>query len=167
MDGCAGGPRAHGREVEDLVAEWERESPTFEQGVAAFGYRFGSHYVADLHAHCQDVRQALALPADRDEIAVRVALDHYLSYYDEVLRAIPDMRLEVVAGGERHVLGAGRLRATAHAEPFELLRALSGRRSERQIRALDWSGDVDGVLRLLHRIGSRTYSIRTADLVDE
>lgn len=34
--------------VADLADEWDREAPTFEEGLRVLGYKIGSHYVADL-----------------------------------------------------------------------------------------------------------------------
>jgi hypothetical protein len=102
----------------------------------------GAHYVADLHAHLQDVHLTLGLPAVRDPQTVLVALDFYLESLDQSLREERAGALEIVAGEERHVAGAGAVRASVSGEPFEVLRALSGRRSLAQILSLDWTGDV-------------------------
>lgn len=56
-----------------------------------------------------------------------------------------------------HVSGAGpetpvgacpgwRVRDVVAARPFDALRALSGRRTEEEIRQLDWQGDIDAVI---------------------
>jgi hypothetical protein len=52
---------------------------------------------------------------------------------------LPSLRLRR-DDGER-VLGGGEPAATVTASSFELVRALSGRRSESQIRAYTWDGD--------------------------
>jgi uncharacterized protein (TIGR03083 family) len=135
-----------GRDLAAIAAEWDAEAPVFEDGLRLFGYEMGSHYVADLHAHLQDVRSALGLPPARDPIVVAVALDFYLGSLDESLRRAGRGALEVFAGDEHHVAGSGEVRATLRADPFELLRALSARRSRAQIRALDWSGEVDVIV---------------------
>ena len=40
-----------------------------------------------------------------------------------------------------------------HGEPFELLRAITGRRSVTQIRGLHWEGDPSGVLPAFRLLG--------------
>lgn len=147
--------------IDELAAEWDRESPQFEDGLRLLGYSIGSHYVGDLHAHLQDVRQALGLPADRDELTVRVSLDFYLESFGEVLTSASAGAVEVRAGVERQVVGEGDQVATVAGDPFELLRALSGRRSLRQIRALEWTGAVDAIAPHVSR-----YPIPAFDLVD-
>ena len=159
--------RARCRTIGELIAEWDREAQTFEDGLRAFGYETGSHFVADLHAHYQDVRSAIGLPRDADDLTVRVALDHYLGFIDEMLSLARWGTLDVVAGGEARRLGAGREHeASVRVEPFELLRAVSGRRSARQIRAFDWEGNADELLALLLANFTGGYSVPAADLVD-
>ncbi len=130
------------RSIGEIVAEWDREAPTFEDGLRLFGYEIGSHFVADLHAHLQDVRAALGLPPDRDEPTVRVALDFYLDSWDHELVASSLGAVRVEADGEVRVVGAGEVVASVSGPAFELLRALSGRRSAAQIGALGWTGDA-------------------------
>ena len=153
--------RSRGRSVADLAAEWERESVTFEAGLRLFGYELGSHYVGDLHAHLQDVRSTLGLPADRDELTVLVALDFYLESTDAALRDASPGAMEIHAGAERHQVGDGEIVATVVAEPFEILRALSSRRSLRQIRSLEWTGDAETMAARMSR-----YPLPEADLHD-
>ena len=151
--------------VVELTAEWEREAATFEDGLRAFGYEFGSHFVADVHAHQQDVRNTVGLPPDNDELTVAVALDHYLGFIDELLADAKWGALEVVAGTEVRQLGASEGHcARVRAAPFELLRAFSARRSVRQVLALDWDGDVHGLLALLQAGFGGGYSFPMADL---
>ena len=98
--------RGRGGSIADLAAEWDREAPTFEEGLRAFGYEMGSHFVADLHAHYQDVRGALGEPAETDDVTVRVALDHYLGFMNQMLGDAEWGTLEVDAAGESAQLGA-------------------------------------------------------------
>lgn len=157
----------HAMSVGEVIAEWDREAATFEDGLRAFGYKTGSHFVADLHAHHQDVRAAVGSPPDTDELTVAVALDHYLGFVDEVLTNTDWGTLEVVAGAEIRQLGEHRHHlARVRAQPFDVLRALSARRSVRQILALDWEGDADGLLAVLQNAFTGNYSFPAADLIE-
>jgi uncharacterized protein (TIGR03083 family) len=147
--------------IEEIAAEWEHESVTFEEGLRLFGYELGSHYVADLHAHSQDVRAALGMDADRDPLTVLVALDFYVDSTDTALRETDVGAVEIVAGDEHHVVGRGPAVATVRAPPFEVLRVLSGRRSRRQIEAMEWTGERDRFVASLSR-----YPLPEDDLVD-
>jgi len=131
------------RSVEDLVAEWETESPAFEDGLRLFGYEVGSHFVGDLTVHVQDVDAALGRPPTPDLPTVLVALDHYLDVLDEGLADVGRLTLCLTAPGveEERVVGAGPATARLASPARELLRVLAGRRTVAQALALDWAGD--------------------------
>lgn len=157
--------------IDDILAEWSREAPTFEEGLRLFGYEEGSHFVADLHAHHQDIRGAIGLPPDDDELTVGVALDHYLGFLDQMITAAGWGTLVVVAVvsegvEERSLGGLGPHHARMQGSAFEVLRCCSARRSARQIRALDWQGDVDALLSLLQSGFTGGYALPEADLVE-
>jgi hypothetical protein len=150
--------------LDDLASEWDREAARFEEGLQLFGYELGSHYVGDLFNHAQDVRATLHAGRDDDRIAIGVSLDHYLGFLDGVLHEQSIGRLDLTFGTERRVVGEGApgaSRASLDAAPFELLRAVSGRRSTAQLRALAWTGDAEAFLPFLS-----AYGIPETDLVE-
>lgn len=51
------------------------------------------------------------------------------------------------------MLGSGDVVASWTADRFDMFRALGGRRTEAQIRALSWTGDVDRIVPLVSRYG--------------
>ena len=72
--------------------------------------------------------------------------------------------LDLTFAAERRVVGEDASRgshASLEAAPFELLRAVSGRRSTAQLRALAWTGDVEAFLPFLS-----AYGIPETDLVE-
>ena len=154
--------------IDQLLAEWAREAPTFVDGLRLFGYEEGSHFVADLHAHHQDVRGALGLARDDDPLAVAVSLDHYLGYLHRMLCDAAWGVLAVHAGAEVRVLGteAGAQRAQVAGDAFDVLRAFSARRSAAQIRRLRWRGDADALVALLEAGYSGGYSIPRGDVIE-
>jgi hypothetical protein len=122
--------RSRGLTLAEVVAEWDREAAAFEAGLRAFGYETGSHFVADLHAHFQDERSAVGLPAAADELTVAVALDHYLGYFDDLLTGAAWGTLDVVAAGESRQLGThgqhrARVRATLRIAAGSVRKAFS------------------------------------------
>jgi uncharacterized protein (TIGR03083 family) len=146
------------RTFEELVAEWGREAPKFEDGLRVFGYEFGSHFVGDLLTHFHDVRAALGLPDDPEPVAVSVALDHYAGFVHERLTDVGEGSLRFVTEERDAVVGADGLIATLTVDAFELLRCLSARRSLAHIRSLPWTGDVDRAIALLERVYSAGYA---------
>lgn len=104
--------------------------------------------VADLAVHLHDVRGALRRPGDRDAPATGLGLRIYARWLGERLSQAGCPALRLQAGGREWAEGSGRPAATLAASPFELFRALSGRRSIGQIRALAWDGDPEPYLGL-------------------
>jgi uncharacterized protein (TIGR03083 family) len=150
-----------GDTVAQLAEEWEAAAPQFEEGLRLLGYEIGSHYVGDLLHHVADVRQALGLPRPDDDLALAVGLDFYLISFEESLVEAGVGAVEVAVGDESWMLGTGAPVASVRAERFALFRALGGRRSAAQIRALEWRGDADAVLPLVSR-----YPLPPTDLVE-
>jgi uncharacterized protein (TIGR03083 family) len=148
-----------GRSFEELAAEWDAEAPNFEDGLRLFGYVLGSHYVGDLLQHTCDVRHALGRSRVPDDLTLLVALDFYLDSFHETLLDAGVGAVRVRAGGDEWTLGAGEVVASWSAERFEVFRALGGRRDEAQIRACEWTGDVDVVLPFVSRYGLPTDGI--------
>jgi hypothetical protein len=154
-----------------------------------FPGRTGQMLVADVVSHEHDLRSALGLPGARDGAGVRVALDFLVPVFmgtgTDALGLAP---LEVRAGGQSWVVGSRRAatgdleswrdalipdgdvagapvepEGSLSAAPFELMRAVAGRRSSPQIRALDWSVDPDPYLPVF---GFGPFRPRTTDLVE-
>ena len=130
------------RGMGELLAEWAEAGPQVEALSVHFPEFVGTQWLLDVTTHEQDLRGALGTPGARDTEALR----HVLAFLvREGLSASLRVRglptLEVRAGDLVIPAGDGPAAAVLEAEPFELLRALTGRRSERQIAALGWSAD--------------------------
>jgi uncharacterized protein (TIGR03083 family) len=137
--------------VSELDAEWDSEAPKFEEGLRSLGYEIGSHYVADLLQHTADIHHALGLAPPRDDLGLAVALDFYLISFEQALRRSLLGSVAITVRPEAWTLGEGELIASVEAGRYELFRALGGRRSESQIRALTWTGDVAAILPVVSR----------------
>ena len=105
--------------------------------------------VADLAAHLHDVRGALRLPGDRDAPATGLGLRIYARWLGRRLDQAGRPALRLRAGRRIWVEGSGPLAAGLAADTFELFRALSGRRSLDQVRALAWDGSPEPYLDLI------------------
>lgn len=113
--------------------------------------------VGDLAAHAQDLRGTFHRPGDRDSAGVSLGLEHYVSRLGHRITAadLPALRLRTEQRAYVAGLDHGAPDATVTASPWELFRALSGRRSRSQLRALRWSGDPELYLPLLPAYGER------------
>jgi uncharacterized protein (TIGR03083 family) len=133
-----------------LLVEWERWSAAVEHRL-----RSGDGLPADpppdvlvvapadLAVHIQDIRAALGAAGDRSSAATKLAFGVYRTWLGMRLAStgLPALRLH--DGTREWVVGAGMAQATVTAEGFELFRAISGRRSAGQIRAMAWDGDPE------------------------
>ncbi|WP_460518553.1 maleylpyruvate isomerase family mycothiol-dependent enzyme [Flindersiella endophytica] len=126
-----------GKSLDELLAEWERNRSHADETLAS---PVGGVLVAEIISHEHDLRQALGEPGARDDPAVRAATERPLQEIDKRLREAGGQAVSVIVDGDEQVLGDGEATSTVRLTAFELLRAM-GRRSERQLRALDWDGE--------------------------
>jgi uncharacterized protein (TIGR03083 family) len=147
LDGVATDPwtaaqveRGRAMSVPDLVTRWGEQGPVFE------GFPLPPEAVIDLTTHEQDLRGALDRPGarDSDELLWAFALAA-----DRATSGMPGLRIE--AGGASY--GPAEATAVLRGEPFEIFRALLGRRSADQLRGLDWEGGPPDDLGGLTRFG--------------
>jgi len=142
-----------GRPLHELIAEWAGWADRLEPMLAgAVTPPAGSPAwllpapVADLAVHLHDVRGALGRPGDRDAPATHLGLRIYARWLGQRLEEAGRPALRLRAGDREWVEGAGTPAATLAADPFELFRALSGRRSTDQLLALAWDGSPERYL---------------------
>jgi uncharacterized protein (TIGR03083 family) len=115
--------------------------------------------VADLAMHAQDIRSTVGAPGDRDSAGVGVALGAFTFGLDFRLNALGLPGLRVGYGQKERILGPEPVGATMATDRFELVRALTGRRSSAQIRAYDWEGDPEPYVPIIPAYGPRDDDI--------
>lgn len=144
------------RTMGELLVEWERN---FELSEGLFDSPTGAVLVAEVVSHEHDIRTALGRPGERDGVAVRAALTRPLQELDRRLRAerLPALRITLEHGDR--VVGEGEPAGGLRTSSFELLRVLGGRRSEAQVRALDWDVDPAPWLPVLSLFGRRDTAL--------
>ncbi|MBW4719836.1 maleylpyruvate isomerase family mycothiol-dependent enzyme [Saccharothrix obliqua] len=144
------------RTLGEVFAEWERN---FQVAEGLFDSPAGAVLIAEVVEHEHDIRTALGRPGDRRGVSVRAALTRPLQEVDQRLRArqLPALRV-VLEHGDR-ILGEGEPTATLRTSAFELLRVVGGRRSESQIRSLDWDADPTRWLAALQLFGTRDTAL--------
>ena len=131
------------RTIADMLAEWDARGATFEEMLDAAG-DLGRQAVADVVTHEHDLRAALGAPGARDSDGVRIGLGFVAAaFVDSAAERGIGVRVRTTDGSEFGGQDAG---AVLTGEPFELLRAMTGRRSLDQLRTMHWNGDGDGVL---------------------
>jgi uncharacterized protein (TIGR03083 family) len=137
--------------IRQVLEIWCEMAPDFEKIISAFDVWPAA---IDVVSHEQDIRGALGRPGGRDIPSVRTCAEKVIGWWsppspivlyvdDQPIRCGPD---------EGEPIGL----RTTH---FETLRFRMGRRSRRQLAALDWSGDPIGVIDYMVVFGPSPYDI--------
>ena len=137
----------------DLLAEWQQAAAAFEDGLRAIGGPMAALAVADAWHHEQDIRGALDLPGGEDPLTEHTAIEGYAPVVGGGWAAQGVAPLRVVAGAATMQSGEGEPGATVTGAPYDLARALGGRRTEAELRALHWEGDAEPYITTLAGMG--------------
>lgn len=131
--------------MERLIEYWDEHAIVVEGQMNAWGPGIGQ-MVFDAFTHDQDIRGALDEPGGRESAAAAISFDWSVTSLQAPTVGEPDdPRLRpaihlVTEAGEADILGPPAAATTLRVSRFEFLRAITGRRSRRQIEALDWEG---------------------------
>jgi uncharacterized protein (TIGR03083 family) len=145
-----------GRSVDELVAEWQDNAEPFEAMLAGAPAGMVGALGADVLQHELDLRAALDQPPGESmDEALDFGVNFMAGFLDRRITKKGLGPLRVRAGGDEWTLGAGEAEpaATLATTPVEFFRVLAGRRSEAQVRALDWDGDPTPYLPVLSAFG--------------
>jgi uncharacterized protein (TIGR03083 family) len=136
-----------GRSIDELVAEWSETAPQVEALSEAFPPELGAQWIADLTTHEHDIRTAIGQPGARDSAGVDTGLDFVVAVGFQPAVAAHGLRPIEVRTADKTWNATGVVTGAAlEGSPFELFRALTGRRSAAQIRTLAWSVDPEPYL---------------------
>lgn len=121
----------------ELLDHWADTAP----GMAELGAAADIWPIAiDAVTHEHDIRHALGNRAGRDEPAIELLAGVLLGSWS------PSRTVQVVTPSRTATCGAAGEPLTLRTTDFEVLRMRLGRRSRRQVAALDWSEDPGDVL---------------------
>ena len=143
----------------EILAEWEAKAPPIE-AMADNVAQMGQSLVGDITTHELDVRAALGQSGPADDLAVNLTLDRYAPTLAQRAKEAGVAPVRIVADG-RELPVEGEPGATVSASTFELVRAITGRRSTAQIAAFDWTGDSSPYLPIFS-----TYGSPSADVIE-
>jgi uncharacterized protein (TIGR03083 family) len=129
--------------ITGMLAVWSDAAPPFEDVLDAVG-PIGRQAVLDTVTHEHDIRTALRQAGARDSDAVTIGYGFGASaFVDNAESRGVSIRLEGI-GVPAHGPVDAPLRLAG--SPFDLMRALTGRRSVEQIRSMTWSADCESAL---------------------
>jgi uncharacterized protein (TIGR03083 family) len=131
------------RTIDDMLASWDAQAEEFENLLDDAG-AVGRQGVTDIVTHEHDLRGALGQPGARESDAVRIGarfvapgLVHAASERGIVMR---------IATTDGWSTGSDDTPVALEGTPFDLLRAITGRRNEEQLHELKWTGDYEPVI---------------------
>ena len=124
----------------EVLQEWNEHALVVEPLMDGAG-DIARQGVADAVSHEHDIRGALGVPGARDCDAVRMGLAFAAPrLVESAAEHSVSLLVRTVDGFE---CGPHDAEVILTGEPFELLRAITGRRSVEQLRALEWKGDCE------------------------
>ncbi len=131
------------RSIPEILAEWDEKAPPFEGLLDAIGDP-GRQAVTDVVTHEHDIRATLGQPGAKDSDAVGIGLGFVApAFVDSAASYGISVRVRTTDGVD---FGSHDADMTLRGDAFELLRAMTGRRSVAQLRDLNWEGDRELVI---------------------
>jgi uncharacterized protein (TIGR03083 family) len=128
-----------GRSVAELITEWERHGPRWEEIARRAehpSFLVRNPYL-DAGVHEADLYGALGLPRQPAEVSLAIAD----SAVPRVAEDFGDLGLYTIVTPERvYHLGSGDPEASVRVDTYELSRAVFGRRSRAQVESWTWDG---------------------------
>jgi uncharacterized protein (TIGR03083 family) len=133
--------KRRGWTIDEVLADWERHGGEVDALIDQAPAGLFGQLLFDAWTHGQDIRGALTEPGGQDSPAAACSY----TWGTEALQGGSDGRpeLSLITEAGVCVIGSGAPSATVHASRFELLRAMTGRRSQAQVRAYVWEGQAD------------------------
>jgi hypothetical protein len=170
-----------------VLAEWSEVGPQIAAMLDEFPGRYGSQVVADLASHEHDLYGALRRTGERDSESVAIGIDFLVTVVlHPAMVSFGVGPLDVKVADRSWIVGTGDVAAQdpdlwrtaagsdelispptrtpagmVSTEPFELFRAIAGRRSAAQIRAFEWTVDPEPYL---PTFGYGPFTVRPTDL---
>ncbi|MGY9083532.1 MAG: hypothetical protein ACKVK3_13070 [Acidimicrobiales bacterium] len=136
-----------GMSLSEVCDEWEGYAERVDAITADTPY-FGVRITGDLVLHLQDVQHALGFDIDGGDLATRLGAHRYVPSLQE--RATEQIKLGVaveLTDGKTYPAPDSASEIIAlRCTSYDFLRSVTGRRSRRQVEALDWDGDSTALL---------------------
>jgi uncharacterized protein (TIGR03083 family) len=128
--------------IDQMLDEWNEHAAQVEATMNERGPQVGQ-MLADAATHEQDIRGALGVPGGRESDAGRIGVEWALPLLGMRLAAEGKGTLRIEHEGGATEIGEGEPVTRLRASRFELIRAMTGRRSLAQMEALDWDGPLE------------------------
>ncbi|HWL66732.1 MAG TPA: maleylpyruvate isomerase family mycothiol-dependent enzyme [Actinomycetota bacterium] len=144
-----------GRSIDELIAEWEKAAVTLDAALADIHPALAGGLIGDVITHEHDLRGALDKPGARDMDLLELPIYTYVRWFGTRVKKAGLDPVEVESGDKSWIAGAGEAGPRVTADPFDLLRSLTGRRTRLEVKDLKWEGDPEPYLEVF---SSYTYA---------
>jgi uncharacterized protein (TIGR03083 family) len=125
--------------IAELLGDWDDYGPQFEKLLGDAPAEIAGQALFDAMTHEQDVRHAVARPGARDGDVMTLSW----SWIVAARTSEGAIAIRFVTEHDDDVAGAGEPRAAVRAPRFELLRAMTGRRTHAEIAGYEWEPAPD------------------------
>jgi len=127
--------------IDRVLDEWAMEGSKVEAVMSSLPEIAVAQMTMDAATHEHDIRGALEMPGSRDSDAIAIGFDFGVEVATGTVdQADATLNIENEAGSR--TVGGGARQIGVRANRFELVRAMTGRRSVDQMRDFDWDGEA-------------------------
>jgi uncharacterized protein (TIGR03083 family) len=128
--------------IEELIDEWVASGSPMEAFVLSLPTSITGQLVLDTTTHEHDLRHALGRPGARDSDSVAMSAVWIVNALGQFYDAAGEQPLRFEGETVRATAGTGEPVATVRAPTFELVRAITGRRTLAEIAAYEWEPEA-------------------------
>src|SRR5215210_1639491 len=146
--------------IDRVLDEWDTEASKVEAVMSSLPEIAAAQMTMDAATHEHDIRGALEMPGSRDSDAIAIGFDFGVQVATGTVDQA-DATLDIETEAGTRTVGGGVRRIGVRADQFELVRAMTGRRSVDQMRGFDWHGEATPELLVLP-----IFTPRSAPLVE-
>ncbi|HEV2311196.1 MAG TPA: maleylpyruvate isomerase family mycothiol-dependent enzyme [Acidimicrobiia bacterium] len=129
--------------VEEILVDWERNGETLDALIDQTPPGTFGQLLFDTWTHEQDLRGVFGAAGGRESDATARSYEWAMQRLGERETSTKQPALTLATEAGTHTVGVGDPVAEVRLPCFELLRAMTGRRSMAQMRAYEWRGDAN------------------------
>ena len=129
--------------LEDVLAAWEASSTVVEPLLDTIPPTAAALTIGDLVVHEHDLRGAFGDRGGRDTERLTIALAAYVRRFGKRVKDAGLPTVRVVGGANEWNAGLDTPEIELRDDPFEIFRAITGRRTKDEIRKLGWDADPE------------------------